>query len=50
MANGVIGVDILLALRPVESEVKQEPVPVINLHHLEKEQNAMEHQQNPSTV
>ena len=50
MANGVNGENILLATRRVELEVKQEPVPVIILSHLEEENNARAHYQNQRTV
>ena len=50
MANGVNGENILLALRRVELEVKQEPVPVIILSHLEEENNARAHQQKERNV
>ena len=50
MANGVNGENILLALRRVELEVKQELVPVIILSHLEEENNARAHHQNQRNV
>ena len=50
MANGVNGENILLALRRVELEVKQELVPVIILSHLEEENNALDHHQNRRNV
>ena len=50
MENGVNGESILLALRRVELDVKQEPVPVIILSHLEEEKNALDHVQNQRNV
>ena len=50
MANGVNGENILLVLRSVELELKQEPVLVIILSHLEEENNARVHHQNQRNV
>ena len=50
MENGANGENILLALRHVELDVKQEPVHVIILSHLEEENNAPDHGQNQRTV
>ena len=50
MENGVNGKNILLALRRVELEVKQELVPVIILSHLEEENIAQDHHPNQRNV
>ena len=50
MAIGVDGENILLVLRSVELERKQEPVLVIILSHLEEEDNAQAHHQNQRNV
>ena len=50
MANGVDGENILVVLRGVELGLKQEPVLVIILSHLEEENNARAHHQNQRNV
>ena len=50
MANGVNGENILLALRHVELEVKQELVHVIILSHLKEENNVLDHHRNQRNV
>ena len=50
MANGVNGESILLVLRSVELELKQDLVLVTILSHLEEESNAQAHNQNQRTV
>ena len=50
MANGVDGENILVVLRGVELGLKQEPVLVIILGHLEEENNARDHHQNQRNV
>ena len=50
MAVGVDGENILLVVRSVELELKQEPVLVIILSHLEEENNARAHHQNQRNV
>ena len=50
MANGVDGENILVVQRGVELVLKQEPVLVIILSHLEEENNARAHHQNQRNV
>ena len=50
MAYGVNGENILLVLRSVELELKQDLVLVIILSHLEEENIALDHHQNQRNV
>ena len=50
MVNGVDGENILVVLRTVELELKQDLVLVIILGHLEEENNARAHHQNQRNV
>ena len=50
MANGVTGVNILLALRHVELGIKKEAVDVPILHHREEENNVRDQHQNQGAV